>query len=62
MLYQYYFEDKKTGELVTYSEAKRRFYSVKRNPLESIFDEYNETKIESHEQIDKPNFTGTVNI
>lgn len=51
-----YFMDKETGEIVTYSEANRRFYSKKRNYLESIFDEYIETDIESSEKIGMPDF------
>lgn len=51
-----YFMDKETGEIVTYSEANKRFYSKKRTYLESIFDEYTETDIESNEKIGMPDF------
>ncbi len=51
-----YFMDKETGEIVTYSEANKRFYSKKRTYLESIFDEYTETNIESDEKIGMPDF------
>lgn len=51
-----YFMDKETGEIVTYSEANKRFYSKKRTYLESIFDEYTETNIESDEKIGIPDF------
>lgn len=51
-----YFMDKETGEIVTYSEANKRFYSKKRTYLESIFDEYTETNIESDEKIEMPDF------
>ena len=55
-----YFMDKETGEIVTYSEANKRFYSKKRTYLESIFDEYTETDIESNEKIGMPDFTNVL--
>lgn len=51
-----YFMDKETGEIVTYSEANKRFYSKKRTYKESIFDEYVEADIESDEIIGMPDF------
>jgi len=56
MLKHYYFINKETGELVTYSEAKKEFYKIKRNALESIFDEYEETNLLSNENVEMPNF------
>ena len=53
----YYFMNKTTGELVTYSQANREFYATKRTYLESIFDEYTETTIESDETVEFPDFT-----
>lgn len=55
-----YFMDKETGEIVTYSEANKRFYSKKRTYLESIFDEYIETNIESDEIIGTPDFANVL--
>lgn len=52
-----YFMNKETGDLATYSQAKKDFYSKKRGYLESIFDEWIETDIESDEIIEKPDFT-----
>jgi hypothetical protein len=48
--------NKTTGELVTYSQANKAFYSIKRSYLESIFDEYEETDILSNEEVEFPNF------
>lgn len=62
MLTHYYFMDKKTGELVTYSQAKKIFYSIKRTAFESIFDEYTETDIKSNEKVTKPDFTTVLKI
>lgn len=52
--------NKKTGELVTYSQANKEFYSKPRSWKESIFDEYVETDIESEEIVDFPDFTTVV--
>lgn len=60
MLKHYYFQNKNTGELVTYSQARNEFYKRKRTALESIFDEYEETKILSNEEIEMPNFIKTL--
>jgi len=56
MLKHYYFQNKNTGEIVTYSQAMKEFYKVKRNCLESIFDEYEETNLLSNENVEMPNF------
>lgn len=52
----FYFMNRTTGELVTYSQANKAFYSIKRSYLESIFDEYEETDILSNEEVEFPNF------
>ena len=57
MLKSFYFMNKKTGELVTYKQANKEFYKVKRSYLESIFDDYIETDILSDENIELPDFT-----
>ena len=62
MLKHNYFMNKKTGELVTYSQANKEFYSKPRSWKESIFDEYVETDIESEDVVDFPNFTTVVNL
>ena len=58
----YYFAKKETGEIVTYSQAKKEFYSKKRTAWESIFDEYEETNLVSNENIGELNFKNILNI
>lgn len=60
MLKHNYFMNKKTGELLTYSEAFNEFYKIKRGVFENIFDEYIETDMQSEEVIEKPNFLKTI--
>lgn len=60
MLKHNYFMNKKTGELLTYSEAFNEFYKIKRGVFENIFDEYIETDMRSEEVIEKPNFLKTI--
>ena len=57
-----YFMSKETGELLTYSEMMKAFYSVKRTYLESPFDEYTETDIESDESVMFPDFSNVVSL
>ena len=56
MLKHNYFMNKKTGELLTYSEAFNEFYKIKRGVFENIFDEYIETDMQSEEVIEKTKF------
>lgn len=57
MLYHNYFMNKETGELATYSQACKEFYSKPRGYLESVFDEWSETDLQSDEPVAVPDFT-----
>lgn len=57
MLYHNYFMNKETGELATYSQACKEFYKSPRGYLESVFDEWIETDLQSDEPIEMPDFT-----
>lgn len=57
MIFHNFFMNKETGELATYSEACKAFYSVPRGYLESVFDEWLETDIESPEPVAFPDFS-----
>ena len=57
-----YLMNKQTGELVTYSEAKQAFYSKERTWKESVFDEYEETKLESEEEMKPISIIEWINI
>lgn len=58
----YYLANKETGEIVTYSQAKKEFYSKKRTTWENIFDEYEETRLISNENVGELNFKNILNI
>ena len=58
----YYLANKETGEIVTYSQAKKEFYSTKRTTWENIFDEYEETRLISNENVGELNFKNILNI
>lgn len=57
MLKYNYFMNRETGEILTYSQVNKIFYSVPRRWDESIFDEWQETDIESDEAIAFPDFS-----
>ena len=56
MLYHNYLMNKETGEILTYSQACKEFYKTPRGYLESVFDEWEETDLQSNEIVDAPNF------
>ena len=53
----FYFQNKITGELVTYEEAKKEFYRIERFWNESLDDEFIETDMLSDEEIEFPDFS-----
>ena len=57
MLYHNYLMNKETGELATYSQACKDFYSKPSGYLESVFDEWSETDLQSDEPVAVPDFT-----
>lgn len=60
MIFHNYFMNKETGEIVTYSEANKIFYSKPRTWRESVFDEWIETKYESPEPVAFPDFANVL--
>ena len=59
---QPYFMNKETGEILPYEDASREFYKKPRTYLESVFDEWIETDIESEKDLKLIDFRTTIKI